>query len=480
MTDNFVPYADLLRKHLQADLVPSDDGVSRVGIYLHRMLTVMKLRKTLLPELHNKALTELSGLLDELNAELGKIDGSMILIPQLVGFIRSQPDYPVLQPFLQSAVRMLAENSSEKGYRLLQKIASITFEIESGIRRAAIEQDIKPVVAGETKAPLSANQKSALVDYLRKSFGEPKVEIGRIKAIIGGGSKRTLIVELRHTTTLPSSIVLRIDMADGVVNSTVTDEYRLIKTVFDAGVKAPQPFAVETDASVLGAPFILVSRIEGHNIGDWIEVTEPTRAFATGLARTLVILHNIPPDAAGSHLPGAKTPVRERIAQELMTYETSFRASGEANIAMEQALAWLKSHLDFSDGRRAIVHCDLGCHNMLGHNGEFAALLDWETAMIDNPARDLAYVPHTVTQMMPWEDFLAEYKNAGGRLPSERELDFYRVLCGVFRMHYELMARSFFLSGASDSLILGYAAQHLHQFCDFQLHEAVKHVLETY
>ena len=82
--------------------------------------------------------------------------------------------------------------------------------------------------------------------------------------------------------------------------------------------------------------------------------------------------------------------------------------------------------------------------------------------------------------MMSWEDFLAEYKNAGGLLPSERELDFYRVLCGVFRMHYELMARSFFLSGASDSLILGYAAQHLHQFCDFQLHEAVKHVLETY
>ena len=274
----------------------------------------------------------------------------------------------------------------------MQKIASITFEIESGIRRAAIEQDIKPVVAGETKAPLSENQKSALVDYLRKSFGEPKVEIGRIKAIIGGGSKRTLIVDLHHTVKLSSSIVLRIDMADGVVNSTVTDEYRLIKTVFDAGMKSPQPYAVETDTSVLGAPFILVSRIEGHNIGDWIDVSEPTRAFAKGLAQTLAILHNISPDPGGNHLPGAMTPIRERIAEEIATYETSFRAWGEPNIAMEQALAWLKSHLDFSDGRRAIVHCDVGCHNMLGHNGEFAALLDWETAIIDNPARDIAYV----------------------------------------------------------------------------------------
>jgi aminoglycoside phosphotransferase (APT) family kinase protein len=344
------------------------------------------------------------------------------------------------------------------------------------------KSSVRPLSAEDKKLePLDANQKLALRNYLRNKFpSETGVEIGNVKLVVGGGSKQTLIVDLHGTKQLPDAIVLRLDSAGGVVVSKVVDEFNLIQTLHNAGMMVPQPLSIESGKSILGAPFIVVSRIEGHNIGDWEEVTEPSRAFAIDLAHTLAILHNIRPDPAGAGLPGANVTTRERVTCELAAFEDSWRTYGEASIAIEQAYAWLKSHIEFADGQRSIIHCDVGCHNMLGHNGRLTALLDWETAVIGNPAQDLAYVRHTVEQMMPWNEFLTEYENAGGRIPGEGVLDFYRLWRGVFTMHYEYMARSFFLSGSSYSLIIAYSSQHMFQYCNYELHKTVKLVYERY
>ena len=164
----------------------------------------------------------------------------------------------------------------------------------------------------------------------------------------------------------------------------------------------------------------------------------------------------------------------------MKVFEESWRTYGQPSVAMEQAYAWLKHHVAFADGQRSIIHCDVGCHNMLGHEGRLAALLDWETAVIGNPAQDLAYVHHTVIQMMPWDEFLIEYEKAGGTIPSEAEMGFYRLWRNVFVMHYEYMARSFFLSGMSQSLIIAYSSQHVYQYAYRELHTTVKLVYERY
>lgn len=463
MPQSLIPFLDILRAQIGDSLVASDDNARRVPEYSRRLLGLLVQREQALPALQHQAVQEWNALLDELNAELHGIEGAMVLVPQLIHHIRVKPDYRRAEPFIQSAARLLAARDTARARQLEAKIAQSNCELVKAFNQLIRDQEV-PVAAGTAAPePLNAEQKQNLQAYLRRRFpDDAALTLGRITAILGGGSKQTLIVHLEHQRSLPDAIVLRVDRSDGVVESTVVDEYRLIETVYQAGVRAPQPLAMETDRAVLGAPFIVVSRVQGHNIGDWMDVFEPSRAFAVGLAQTLARLHGIAPEAGGDRLPGAHSRISERIDKELAFYERSWRASGEPSIMMEQALAWARRHLDQSEGRRAVIHCDVGCHNMLGDDGELTALLDWETAVIGNPAQDLAYVRLIAEQMMPWDEFLAEYVKAGGSLPSEAEMEFYAVFINLFRMHFMFVAQAFVSSGLSRSLIHAYAS---HRVC---------------
>ena len=289
------PYIDILRTQLETSLVPRDDGAKKVAVYSHRMLTVLGERQKTLPLLQRKALEEFDLLLNALLTELDGIDGSMVLIPQLMLHIRTQPDYVMAEPFLQRAVGLLTTTAGSDSSKLMAKIAGITCRIQEGFKQAIREKDFKPPHETDRSEPLDPTQKESLRNYLRAIFPtDERIAIGKTTSILGGGSKLTLIVELKNAVTLPAAIVLRLDKSEGVVDSTVADEFKLIKAVFEAGVPAPRPFAVETDTSILGAPFIIVSKVDGHNIGDWIEVLEPTRDFASGLARALAMTHSIP------------------------------------------------------------------------------------------------------------------------------------------------------------------------------------------
>lgn len=481
MADQVAPYLDMMRTLLATTLLPGDASARKAALYSHRMLTMLGLRLSQLPQMQTAALREIDALLDELVAELQGLDGTMILVPQLICHVRTLPDFATAEPYLQNAVRLLAASPSSSRQRLQSRIAAIMMDVQESLHQAAQERSLMPAAVETPAEPLDPAKKIALRQYLQGKFpSETALEIGNVKLAVGGGSKQTLIVDLSNTNQLPASVVLRLDSASGVVVSKVVDEFSLIKALHEAGIMVPRPLAIESDKSILGAPFLVVSRVEGHNVGDWEEVTEPSREFAIDLAHTLAKLHEVSADAVGGSLPGAGVATSQRILRELAAFEESWRTYGEPSIAMEQAYAWLKRHIDFADGQRSIIHCDVGCHNMLGHEGRLTALLDWETAVVGHPAQDLAYVKHTVEQMMPWDDFLAEYEKAGGQIPDQTRLDFYRLWRGVFTMHYEYMARSFFLSGMSQSLIIAYSSQHVFQYCNYELHKTVKLVYERY
>lgn len=147
---------------------------------------------------------------------------------------------------------------------------------------------------------------------------------------------------------------------------------------------------------------------------------------------------------------------------------------------MQQGIDWLRGHLTLADGRRAITHRDVGCHNMLGKDGRLAAILDWETAVIGNPAQDLGYAYHTIVQMLPWEEFLAEYARAGGNVPSAAEIDFYRLWRSVWIMGFMLLSRSYFESGMSTETVAAYAARYWYQRSEITVHEMINHVYSRY
>ena len=473
------PYLEALRTQLAMALVSRDENARKVPVYCHRIISVLLARMQVLPSLQQQALVELSGVIEELCAELGGIEGGLILVPQLMSHIRKQPDYAAAETCLQTAVRLLSHKPSERGDRLQKQIAKIMGDLQAALHKAIVDQDMKTFSDTAVVSVLNPGQTLALRDYLRRNFPQDAaLEIGGMKTIIGGGSKHTMVIELQNVKTLPNAVVVRIDMANSIVGSTVADEFNLISAAHEAGLPVPKPYALETNKDVLGGAFIVVSKIEGRNIGDWFEITEPSRAFAVGLAQALAKLHRIPPEQVVG-LRGLDMTMRESLVREIAYYEEIWRASGLPSIAMEQGIAWLKRHVNNLPERRAITHRDVGCHNMLAADGKLAALLDWETAAVGNPAFDLMYAQVAVTQMMPWEEYLAEYQKAGGTIPSEREMVFYRLLIAIYGMHFCLLSRLFIDTGYTDVLMVAYASQRIHLFYDRVLHEAVTLALDS-
>jgi aminoglycoside phosphotransferase (APT) family kinase protein len=470
------PYFNILRNEIATTLMPKEDGnAQRVARYSHEILTSLLVRSTKLPEIERSTIEKFTGLLPGLGAVLGSLDGGMILVAELTEHLTVRPDYQRVETTFQNVVRVLSASESDEAKKLLSAIAEINAESQLAFCQAVEAADIKED-SGEDAGPGSLGKEDAIAfqGFLRARFPEESsVEVGPSRLIVGGGSKHTYIVELHKTKTLPDALVLRIDKSEGVVGSTVADEYALNEAVYAAGLPVPKPYALETDTGILGAPFVIVSCEQGHNIGDWNVVWEPSRDFAIGMAQALAKLHRMPIAGAGDNLPGADCSVKAQMANQIASFESTWRSHARSSIVMEQAFIWLKSHLDFADGQRSIIHCDVGCHNMLGHNGKLSALLDWETAVIGNPAQDLAYAEKTVVQMMPWEEFLEEYVRAGGQLPTQEELDFYRLFCATFRIHFQFIARSFFFAGMSSSMIHAYASQRLHMLAEKEVHKFV-------
>ena len=475
------PYLDTIRAELATTLVSGDtESVSKSARYSQRMLGMLLQRRRVIPLAEKQALEKFDSMLDDLCAEVGALDGGMMLVAELTQHIRTRPDYACAESALQTAVLLLSAHPNARKRKLQGQIAAVNFELHNSFFQAALNDAVGAATASVDES-LNADQQQALQAWLRQEFPtDPLLQITGVRALSGGASKKTLVVELDNVTHLPQATVVRMDKAAGVAESTVVDEYFLLQLTHSAGLPVPVPYALESSGKVLGAPFVLLSYVEGRNIGDWTEVTEPSREFAVDVAHTLARLHQIPEAAVQGRLPGADSTTRERMQRDMQRFENTWRASGQPSIVLEQAYAWLKEHLELAEGRRSIVHCDPGIHNMVARDGRLAALLDWETAVIGNPAQDLTYMRPKVNSMIAWEDFLHEYQVAGGVLPSAGEMDFYELWRGVFSMHFNSMARAFYLSGMASSLVLAYVSQNVYHFFYQDLHDTVNRIYQRY
>lgn len=482
MKSPLAPYLKMMQAQLTTTLRPREPGMEqKVAHYVGQMLAELTVEVETLPQLELEALHCYQELLREMLAVLSRIDGGDALAPELRRTLHDAPSYAQAQPVLSRVAPLLATCPGAAAKTLTQQIARIELDMQNARHAAVIAASAPPPASADASEPLSAEQIRGLKSYLRSTFpADAELEIGTIKAIPGGFSKQTVFVDLSHSTQLPPQIVLRIDKAASPVQSTVLDEFALIKAMFEAGVPVPQPFAVTGDTSAIGAAFLVLSRVEGGNIGDALDVTAPSRTFGLNLARHLARIHQVPPESIGYPLPGANISARTRMSQDIAEFESKWRAASPPSISMELGFAWLKENLDYAEGKPVVIHRDVGCHNMLVKDEELSALLDWETAGVGSAAQDLGYAYHTVVKLLPWEDFLAEYARHGGVVPRQVEVDYYRLWRALWLMTLNSMARSYVEGGLTSDVGLAWAGQYAHQRTDQTLHELVDLVLTNY
>jgi aminoglycoside phosphotransferase (APT) family kinase protein len=183
-------------------------------------------------------------------------------------------------------------------------------------------------------------------------------------------------------------------------------QYQVIKTLSQhTDVPLPPVHWFEEDTSVLGAPFFVMGRVEGHVPADnppytqtgWLldEATPEVRqrVVESGL-EALTRIHQT--DWRKLELDFLDKPQygATGIDQQIAYYERSFEwaAQGKPQPIAEASLDWVKANKPTGEQHIALAWGDARINNqMFDDDGNVVAVFDWEMVTLADPMMDLAW-----------------------------------------------------------------------------------------
>jgi aminoglycoside phosphotransferase (APT) family kinase protein len=193
-------------------------------------------------------------------------------------------------------------------------------------------------------------------------------------------------------------------------------EYRVQAALAGSGVPVPGMVALCEDASVLGAPFYLMERLDGVFHMSAAEMArlpgETAREVGLDLARTLATLHRVDPLAVGL---GAMVRPEPYLQRQLRRWRGQWDRIGFDDVPQVDALLRALSAEAPSTDSTGIVHGDYNLGNVMyraDRPAEVRAVLDWELSTIGDPAADLGQL---LAYWGPAGRLLNAYR--GGHLP---------------------------------------------------------------
>jgi aminoglycoside phosphotransferase (APT) family kinase protein len=168
-------------------------------------------------------------------------------------------------------------------------------------------------------------------------------------------------------------------------------EYRVITALRDTDVPVPLTYALCTDPDVLGAPFYVMSKVDGvpYRTADQLAEVGPirARAIAEHMIGTLAVLHAVPPAEVGLADFGRPEGF---LARQVRRWKQQLDASRTRPLAgIDELHALLAA--DPPDGSPpSIVHGDYRLDNVLvDADDKVAAVVDWEMATLGDPLTDV-------------------------------------------------------------------------------------------
>ncbi len=259
-------------------------------------------------------------------------------------------------------------------------------------------------------APAETSQldRAALAKWLGARL--PGDGLPAVQRISGGQSNPTWFVDWGA-----ARLVLR-KKPDGPIlpgAHAIEREFRVLRALGKTDFPVPKALWLEEDASVLGAPFYIMERLEGRvfETASMPGVT-PTerREMYLDMARTLARLHALRPDALGLSDYGRPG---NYFARQIARWSAQYQASDGPRIAaLDHLTDWLPDNMPADDNCAGIAHGDFRVGNMMFHPTEprVIGVLDWELSTLGHPLADLGFC------VIPWHSAPDEY---GGLLGTD-------------------------------------------------------------
>lgn len=235
----------------------------------------------------------------------------------------------------------------------------------------------------------------ALADWIGDRLGEPgtPLEASRIGANLGMGN---MLYELRRGD---SAWVLRRPPA--VLNdksaSNMAREYRILRALDGSAVPHPRAWLVCSDPAVIGAPFLIMDKIDGFTPG--FDLPEPfagdpalRRDLAEAYVDALVDLAAVDWRARGLDGLGKPEGFLERQVPRWLAQLERYRVRDLPEL--EFVTGWLeRNRPEMSEP--TIMHGDYSPFNVMvapTPPARLAAVIDWDTGTIGDPLLDLGHL----------------------------------------------------------------------------------------
>lgn len=229
------------------------------------------------------------------------------------------------------------------------------------------------------------------------------VVFDRIVRTQGGASSETYFVTVRTGSRMtPVEWVLRVEPTGHQVyqDPSVARQFEVITQLARlAELPIPPPVALETDASVIGAPFFLMERASGdappndyHSEGLLVTL-DPVRRRAMWheSVKLLAHLHAVDPADFGFLAFADCRPDAEGLAQELARWDSYRTWSAVPELPVyDRARRWLDDHRP-TLGTGGFAWGDARLPNIMFTHARPVALLDWETASLGGAETDLGW-----------------------------------------------------------------------------------------
>jgi aminoglycoside phosphotransferase (APT) family kinase protein len=243
---------------------------------------------------------------------------------------------------------------------------------------------------------MDAGMRGAVAEWLQTQTDAEKVEITGAKLLSGGAIQENWLLYLTIAGGRLSGLeqaVLRTDAASGVDESRGrVEEFHLLSAGFEAGMTAPEPLALEPDASVTGKPFYIMRKAAGTANPRLLTRDAALEPYRTGLTRQIGMemarLHSIrPPRKDLDFLGDAPANPAARRISELLSFLDGLP---KAYPALEWGLRWLEVNRP-TPGPAVLCHRDFRTGNYMVADGTLTGVLDWEFAGWSDPLEDIGW-----------------------------------------------------------------------------------------
>jgi len=442
MNKELLPYLSSLSDLLKSAANSSTDNeVVSMHIDLSkRLVDLMFVQNELSLLLEEKCLNKIPEVVVKLEKVLPKSKNSNSLLRELndISDLGSENCYEQFLKCAEKIQRELIKHKTSKAINLSKLLLRMETEYSQNFFQAILDQNnLTPRDSESSSARnIRAFNKKDLINFIQKKFPkETNIEIRNTSFVTGGYSKYTVDISLDKTLSLPKNIILRGDAGDGFGGMSVVDEYSLINDIFDNGVCAPKPIAVDKNKKIFGSPFMLMEKMSGACIGHMFDIPPiSSNALVEDIAKKLSSIHLIPINKLNKSIDGVDCTSSDKALRWISSSEASWLELNLPSQVFSAAFEWLRLNAKIYDnGSRSLVHGDYGINNLLIKDEKVLGILDWEHAHIGNPAYDLGYFHPMADKLASWSVFLDAYADTGAPMPSQDQID-YSILLGATRV----------------------------------------------